>query len=106
MTTIDRVKNFAEKAAAWLESHVSNMGAGAFAWLAVFMLHSATVPALLAIMTGLSDNMLPVEMVLLVWMGLAMMFLQAVVQRNFVQIITISVGFMLQAGLMAVIFFK
>jgi hypothetical protein len=105
MTTIDRVKLFGERVAVWIESHVSNMGAGAFAWLAVILLHSTTVPALLAIMTGLSDRMLPVEMVLLLWTGLGMLFMQAVVQRNFLQIITISVGFMLQAGLMAIIFF-
>ena len=106
MTNIDRVKQFGDQAAAWLESHVANVGAGAFAWLAVILLHSATIPALLAIMTGLSDRMLPVEMVLLTWMGLAMMFLQAVVQKNFMQIITISAGFMIQAGLMALIFFR
>jgi len=103
---IDRVKRFGERAAEWLEAHVAQVGAGAFAWLAVIFLHSATVPSLLAIMAGLSDDMLPVEMVLLTWFGLAMLFLQAVTQRNFLQIVTISVGFMLQAGLMALIFFR
>jgi len=106
MTSIDRIKKFGTQVTAWLESHVANVGAGAFAWLAVILLHSTTIPALLAIMTGLSDRMLPVEMVLLLWTGLAMLFLQAVLQRNFLQIITISVGFMLQAVLMALIFFK
>lgn len=106
MTNIDRVKHIGEQAAEWLETHVSNVGAGAFAWLAVIFLHSATIPSLLAIMSGLSDDMLPVEMVLLTWIGLAMLFLQAVVQRNFLQIVTISVGFMLQAAVMALIFFR
>jgi hypothetical protein len=106
MTNIDRIKRFGEQATEWVEAHVANVGAGAFGWLAVIFLHSATIPALLAIMAGLSDNMLPVEMVLLMWLGLAMMFLQAVVQHNFLQIITISVGFMLQAVLMALIFFR
>jgi hypothetical protein len=106
MTTIDRVKQFGDQATRWIEQHVANIGAGAFAWLAVIFLHSTTIPALLAVMTGLSDDMLPIEMVLLLWTGLAMMFLQAILQRNFLQIITISVGFMIQAGLMALIFFR
>jgi hypothetical protein len=45
-------------------------------------------------------------MVLLTWMGLACLFMQAAVQRNMLQIITISAGFMVQSVLMALIFFK
>jgi hypothetical protein len=42
----------------------------------------------------------------LTWAGLAALFAQACVQRNMLQIITIAVGFMMQSGLMALIFFK
>jgi hypothetical protein len=45
-------------------------------------------------------------MVLLTWLGLACLFMQAAVQKNMLQIITISGGFMLQSVLMALIFFK
>jgi len=106
MTKIDRIKKLGDKSAHWLNHHATNIGPRAFAWLAVILLHSATIPALLAMMVGLSDRMLPIEMVLLLWTGLFMMFVQAVIQRNFLQIITISVGFMLQAMLMALIFFR
>jgi hypothetical protein len=47
-----------------------------------------------------------VDMVLLTWMGLVCLFAQAAVQRNMLQIITISGGFMIQSVLMALIFFK
>jgi hypothetical protein len=47
-----------------------------------------------------------VDLVLLVWAGLTALFAQATVQRNFLQIITITIGFIVQSSLMALIFFK
>jgi hypothetical protein len=105
-TSPSQFDKLGQKALTWIDTHVANIGPGVFAWLAVILLHSATIPSLLAVMVGLSDNMPPVEMVLLVWAGLAMLFMQAIVQRNVLQIVTISVGFILQDVLLALIFFK
>lgn len=90
----------------WLQAHMAPISAETLGWLAVLFLHSATIPTLLAVLTGLSDRMPTVDLVLLVWAGLAALFAQACVQRNFLQIITISSGFILQSSLMALIFFK
>lgn len=86
--------------------YMAPVTAETLAWLAVVLIHAATIPTLLAVLTGLSDNMPTVDMVLLTWAGLASLFAQACVQRNMLQIITISVGFMMQAALLALIFFK
>ena len=90
----------------WLQDHMAPISSETLGWLAVVLIHSATIPTLLAVLTGLSDRMPTVDLVLLTWAGLSALFAQACVQKNFLQIITISVGFMLQAGLMALIFFK
>jgi hypothetical protein len=90
----------------YLAQHIAPVSAETLAWLAVIFLHSATIPSLVAVLTGLSDGMPTVDMVLLTWLGLACLFMQAAVQRNMLQIITISGGFMLQSVLMALIFFK
>jgi len=90
----------------YLALHIAPVSAETLAWLAVVFLHSATIPSLVAVLTGLSDGMPTVDMVLLTWLGLACLFMQAAVQRNMLQIITISAGFMLQSVLMALIFFK
>lgn len=90
----------------WLAVHIAPISAETLAWLAVVFLHSATIPSLIAVLTGLSDGMPTVDMVLLTWVGLGCLFAQAAVQRNMLQIITISGGFMLQSVLMALIFFK
>lgn len=91
---------------AWLKAHVAPVSAETLGWLAVILFHSATIPSLLAVLTGLSDRMPSVDLVLLVWAGLTALFAQAAVQRNFLQIITITVGFIVQSSLMALIFFK
>lgn len=90
----------------WLQAHMAPISAETLAFLAVVLIHSATIPTLLAVLTGLSDRMPTVDLVLLTWAGLTALFVQACVQRNMLQIITISVGFIMQSSLMALIFFK
>jgi len=90
----------------WLHDHVTPLSSETLAWLAVVFIHSATIPSLIAVLTGLGDGMPTVDMVLLTWLGLGCLFAQAAVQRNMLQIITISGGFMVQSVLMALIFFK
>jgi hypothetical protein len=48
----------------------------------------------------------PMDMVLLIWAGLTAIFVQAAVINNRLILITISLGFMIQSVLMALIFFK
>ena len=85
---------------------ISVISAETFGWLAMILLHSATIPSLLAVMSGLTDKMPSVDLVLLVWTGLALLFIKAAVQKDVLNIVTIGVGFMVQAGLMSLIFFK
>jgi hypothetical protein len=95
-----------KKIITWLQIHITPMSAETLGWLAVVLIHSATIPTLLAVLTGLSDRMPTVDLVLLTWAGLTALFAQACVQRNMLQIVTIAGGFIMQASLMALIFFK
>ena len=102
-----RIKNLdVKKMLDWLQAHVAPVSAETLGWLAVILIHAATLPTLLAVLAGLSDRMPSVDLVLLVWAGLSALFAQACVNRNMLQIITISVGFILQSSLMALIFFR
>jgi hypothetical protein len=56
--------------------------------------------------TGLSDRTPNLDIVLFLWAGLVLLFLRAVVLKDMLNIITIGVGFMVQAALMALILFK
>lgn len=92
------VKNIKEQA-----PHVS---AETMGWVAVILLHLATVPTMLAIVTGLTEKMPPVDMVLFSWTGLFCFFLKATIQKDLLNIVTIGFGFFVQAALMALIIFK
>ena len=90
----------------WLEQHLPKVSAETLGWLAVVLIHSATIPTLLALLTGLSDNVPNLDIVLFMWAGLVLLFMRAVVLRDVLNIITIGVGFITQAVLMAMILFK
>ncbi len=90
----------------WVANHLSTVSADTLGWLAVILIHGATVPTLLALLTGLSDRTPSVDIVMLMWGGLMLLFGRAVVLKDSLNIITIGVGFMVQAALMALILFK
>lgn len=90
----------------WATEKVSHISAETFGWLAVIVLHSATIPSLLAMMSGLTDRLPPVDLVLLVWGGLGLLFVKAAVQKDMLNVVTIGFGFIVQAVMMALIFFK
>ena len=90
----------------WATAKVSHISAETFGWLAVIVLHSATVPSLLAVMSGLTDKMPAVDLVLLCWGGLTLLFVKATVQKDMLNVVTIGLGFIIQAVMMALIFFK
>ena len=90
----------------FLTNHLSRISADTLGWLAAIVLHCATVPTLLALMTGLSDRVPSLDVVAFLWAGLVMLFLRAIVLKDTLNIITIGVGFIVQAGLMALILFR
>jgi hypothetical protein len=86
--------------------HLGKISAETLGWLAVIVIHAATIPTLLALMAGLSDRAPQLDMVLFMWSGLVLMFLRAVVLNDMLNIISIGLGFMVQAVLMALLLFR
>jgi hypothetical protein len=103
---MESFENAVSNIGTWVTDHVRHISAETLGLLAVILLHSATVPTLLAVLTGLSDKLPTVELVLLTWAGLAALFAQAVVNNNRLITVTVAVGFMMQSAFMALIFFK
>jgi hypothetical protein len=90
----------------WLSQSLHTVSAETLGWLAVILIHGATIPTLIALLTGLSDNTPSVDIVLLMWGGLVLLFGRAVVLKDSLNIVTIGAGFIVQAVLMALILFK
>ena len=90
----------------YIANSLATLSADTLGWLAAIVLHCATLPSFLALMTGLSDRTPGLDIILFLWSGLVLLFLRAVVLRDMLNIITIGFGFILQAGFMALILFK
>ena len=89
-----------------LKNRFSKISADTLAWLTNIALHCATLPTFLALMTGISDKTPPVDIVMMLWAALALLFFRAVLLKDLLNIVTIGVGFMLQAMALILIFFK
>jgi hypothetical protein len=90
----------------FLKEHLPKISAETLNWLAPIVLHCASIPTLLALMTGLSDRTPSLDVILFVWCGLTLLFARAVVLKDMLNVITIGTGFIVQAVLMAMILFK
>jgi hypothetical protein len=99
---IDNINKLKE----FVQTKISVISSETFGWLAAIVLHASTVPSLLAVMAGLTDRLPGVDLVLLVWTGLTLLFIKAAIQKDMLNIVTIGVGFIIQAVMMALIFFK
>lgn len=90
----------------FIRNTFSKLSADALGWLSAIIMHCATLPSLIALMTGLSDHTPNLDLVLMVWTGLILLFMRAVLLKDMLNIITIGAGFMVQAVLMALIMFR
>lgn len=86
--------------------HFQKISADTLEWLSIIVIHCATIPTLLAMMTALSDRTPGIDVVLFAWGGLVLLFCRAILLRNRLNIVTNGFGFIAQAVIMAIILFK
>jgi len=53
-----------------IKEHAPHVSAETMGWVAVILMHLATIPTMIAVLTGLTEKMPPVDLVLFVWAGL------------------------------------
>ena len=96
---INQVRDF-------VTNSLARISADTLGWLAAILLHAATIPTMLALITGLSDRPPSLDLVLFMWSALVLLFLRAIVLKDNLNIITIGLGFIVQAVMMALVLFK
>ena len=74
-------------------------------WVGMVFIHSATIPATVSNIMGLSDQLPPISMVLMVWVGLALFLWRAFGRNDMLYIVSNAVGFILNSLLLALIVF-
>jgi hypothetical protein len=75
-------------------------------WTALLTLQAILLPSLFGLMSGLTDDVPPIDMVLILYAALALFYVKAIIEKNVVSLIIIGAGFIGQSILMALIFFK
>ena len=98
MIFVDQIKSLSE--------HVSNLSARTLGWITIILLHFASVPTLIAVLMAQSDKLPPIDIMVFVWSALVTLFFKSLIERNYLYVATISLGFAAQTLLMGLILFK
>lgn len=101
-----KLTHFFDKGVQEFKNSIRKVSIDTIGWTALIALHAVTVPSLLGLMTGITDNTPPIDMVILLWAALGLFYIKATLERNFVALNIIGFGFIGQSILMALIFFK
>jgi hypothetical protein len=105
-TVKESIIMFSQKFSQDLKQSLAKVSTETIGWIGVLLLHAATIPSMISLMFGLTDATPPIDIVLIVWAALGMFFMKAIIQRDILNLITIGLGFIMQATLMALVFFK
>lgn len=101
-----KMESFIEWVSRILNDSLSHISARFVEWLGYVMLHCATIPSVLALLVGYSDIMPSLDVVFFLWGGLFLFFIKALINKDILNIVTIGVGFISHAILLAMIVFK
>lgn len=92
----------------YITSYLDNFSqatADTFAWISIIVLNLCTLPTYLAVMSGVTDRMPPLDMTLLLWAGLLLYFVRSAIIKDMLMVFTIGVGFAIQSILLGLIYF-
>jgi len=72
-------------------------------WIGMVLIHGATIPTSLAVIMGWSDHLPPLDMILMVWVGLMLFFIRALARFDWLYLVSNAVGFTLNTIILALI---
>jgi hypothetical protein len=90
----------------FVTTHLGHLSAHTLGWISIILCHFAAIPTLLAVLLGQSDRLPPVDLMIFIWAALITMFFKALIERNFLYVATICMGFCAQTVIMSLILFK
>lgn len=86
--------------------HFRSVSAETLGWLAVLCVHCATIPPIVGLLLGVSERLPSMDVVAFLWTGLVLFFIKSLITKDTLNVITIGIGFIIQAGLLALLVFK
>ena len=103
---MEEIKQLGTKLIELIKEKAHSVSTETLGWLANIVLHAATIPTFIAVGMGLTDKLPGIDIILLIWGGLTLLFVRAIIARDMLNVATIGIGFILQSILLALIFFK
>ncbi len=88
------------------KENLGKVSAHTLGWVAIVLLFLSNIPSLLAVLMGKSDLLPPVDLMIFLFAGLIALFFKSLIEKNFLYIATICMGFAAQAVIMSLILFK
>lgn len=88
------------------KDHLAKVSSHTLGWITIILLHFASIPTLMAVLMAKSDVLPPVDLMVFVWSALITLFFKALIEKNFLYIATICLGFAAQTVIMSLILFK
>ena len=86
-------------------SKIMNTFAEICGWIGALLIHSATIPTTLGVIMGKNPSLPEISLVILVWSGLFLFLIRAIARKDWLYIISNSIGFFLNSILLAIIVF-
>ena len=103
---LEKIGHAPEAVYVFLREHLGRISAHTLGWITIILLHFASIPTLIAVLMAQSDRLPPVDLMVFVWCALITMFFKSLIERNFLYIATICLGFAAQTLIMGLILFK
>jgi len=101
---MDKLILWREQAVSFFESF-PKASADVFAWISIVVLSLSNVPGYYALMTAVTDKTPPLDMSLIVWVGLLLYFFRSAILRDMIMVATIGIGFAIQLICLGLIYF-
>ena len=101
---MDKINQFKQTVIQFFEGF-GKTTADTLAWISVICIIASTVPGFFAVMAHVTDRMPPLDVTLMVWTGLLLYFFRSAIIKDMLMVVTIGLGFAIQAILLGLIFF-
>ena len=105
-TFFDAFVNFFKNLWKDFKASIRQVSIDGIGWTALIALHAVTVPGLFGLMTGITDNTPPIDMVIILWAAMGLFYIKSILEKNVISQVIIGLGFIMQSVLMALVFFK
>jgi len=103
---LNQISSIPSKIYTFFKEHLGHISSHTLGWITIILLHFASIPTLLAVLMTQNDKLPPVDIMVFVWSALISLFFKSLIERNFLYLATICLGFAGETLLMGLILFK